>query len=74
VAHRNARLNVFGRELLCRRVKEQGWTVTSAARAAGVSRTTAGKWIRRYRLEGRPGPADRSSRPRPATDHAGPSR
>ena len=45
MAHRNARLNVFGRELLCRRIAEQGWTVSGAARAAGVSRATAGKWL-----------------------------
>jgi transposase InsO family protein len=64
MAHRNARLNVFGRELICRRVIEQGWTVTAAARAAGVSRTTAAKWLRRYREEGHCGLADRSSRPR----------
>ena len=64
MAHRNARLNVFGRELLCRRVAEQRWTVAAAAQAAGVSRTTAGKWIRRYRLEGSAGLGDRSSRPR----------
>jgi transposase InsO family protein len=64
VAHRNARLNVYGRELICRRVTEQGWTVTAAAAAAGVSRTTAGKWLARYRREGAAGLADRSSRPR----------
>ena len=72
MAHRNARLNVFGRELLCRRVEEQGWTVAAAAQAAGVSRTTAGKWIRRYRGEGVSGLADRSSRPRRLRAGVGP--
>ena len=64
MAHRNARLNLFGRELLCRRIVEEGWTVIAAASAAGVSRTTATKWLARYRCEGLSGLADRSSRPR----------
>jgi transposase InsO family protein len=72
MAHRNARLNVFGRELLCRRIAEQGWTVAAAAHAAGVSRTTASKWIRRYRLEGSAGLGDRSSRPRRLRAGVGP--
>jgi transposase InsO family protein len=72
MAHRNARLNVFGRELLCRRVCEQGWTVLAAATAAGVSRTTAAKWIRRYRHEGVAGLGDRSSRPRRLRAGVGP--
>lgn len=72
MAHRNARLNVFGRELLCRRIEEQGWTVTAAARAAGVSRTTAAKWVARYRREGLAGLADRSSRPRRLRAQVGP--
>jgi transposase InsO family protein len=63
MAHRNARLNVFGRELLCRRIAEHGWTVSGAAQAAGVSRATAAKWLSRYRREGLPGLLDRSSRP-----------
>src|SRR5512139_3734908 len=64
MAHRNARLTLFGRELLCRRIAEEGWTVSAAAQAAGVSRTTAGKWLARCRREGLAGLADRSSRPR----------
>ena len=64
MAHRNARLNVFGRELLCHRIVEEGWTVSAAASAAGVSRTTASKWLQRYRQAGSAGLADRSSRPR----------
>jgi transposase InsO family protein len=64
MAHGNARLNVFGRELLCRRIAEQGWNISAAAEAAGVSRTTASKWLRRYRDEGLAGLEDRSSRPR----------
>lgn len=63
MAHRTARLNEYGRLLLARRVIDEGWTVPTAARAQGVSRATGYKWVRRYRTEGLPGLADRSSRP-----------
>ncbi len=62
MSHPNARLTVHGRLLLVRRV-ESGWTVCAAAAAAGVSRQTAGKWVRRFREFGEPGLADASSRP-----------
>ena len=64
MAHRTARLNVFGRELLVSRVLTEGWTVSTAARAQGISRATGYKWVRRFRVEGRAGLFDRSSRPR----------
>jgi transposase InsO family protein len=48
---------------LVRRIREQGWTVSQAARAAGVSRQTVYKWLRRFEREGKPGLSDRSSRP-----------
>jgi len=64
VAHRTARLNVYGRELLVTRVLIEGWTVSTAARAQGISRATGYKWVRRFRAEGRAGLIDRSSRPR----------
>lgn len=57
------RLNEFGRALLVSRVEELGWSVPLAAEAAGVSRATVYKWLRRYRQEGVPGLRDRSSRP-----------
>ena len=60
--HGSARLNVFGRKTICQRVLEEGWTVTRAAWAAGVSRQTASKWLARYRCEGEPGLQDRSTR------------
>ena len=60
--HRNARTCPESRELLARRVLEEGWTLTAAAEAAGVSVPTARKWARRKArgesLE------DRSSAPR----------
>jgi transposase InsO family protein len=63
VAHRTARLNPFGRQLLIDRVLREGWTVATAAEAQGISRATGHKWVRRYRLEGPAGLVDRSSRP-----------
>jgi transposase InsO family protein len=62
MSHPNARLTIHGRLLLATRV-EEGWTVSAAARAAGVSRQTAGKWVRRYRESGTGGIRDASSRP-----------
>lgn len=63
MAHRTARLNVFGRQLLVTRVELDGWSIAKAAEAQGVSRQTAHKWVTRYRAEGWPGLEDRSSRP-----------
>ena len=39
--HKNARLTPQGRRPLVQRVAQQGWTVTSAAGAAGVSERQA---------------------------------
>jgi len=61
MAHRNARLSLHGRLLLCRRIEDEGWKVTAAAAALGVSRQTAWKWRRRFAAEGASGLADRSS-------------
>lgn len=63
MAHPKARLNVLGRELLVTRVTVLGWPVTTATDAQGISRATGYKWVRRFRAEGTPGLADRSSRP-----------
>lgn len=59
-----AHLTVFGRRLLISRVVEQGWPVAHAAKAQGVSRQCAHRWIARWRAEGEAGLVDRSSRPR----------
>jgi len=63
VAHPKAHLTVFGRQLLVARVAA-GWPAAHVAEQLGVSRATAYKWLRRYRLEGTAGLFDRSSRPR----------
>jgi transposase InsO family protein len=62
MSHPNARLTIHGRLIIAKRI-EAGWTVSAAARAAGVSRQTATKWVRRYREHGEPGLCDLSSRP-----------
>jgi transposase InsO family protein len=59
--HGNARLCPASRELLCRRVREDAWTVAEAASAAGVSERTAYRWLARFDA-GEP-MTDRSSRP-----------
>ena len=63
MAHPNARLLPCGRLLLVRRVLDDGWSVKSAAEAAGVSRTTVYRWIARFSAEGVAGLQDRSSAP-----------
>jgi transposase InsO family protein len=62
-SHKHARLTARGRALLVERVLRQGWRLSTAAEAAGVSRATAGKWLKRFRAEGAAGLADRSSKP-----------
>lgn len=61
--HGSARLSVHSRLTIATRVIEQGWSVTAAAQAAGISRQTASKWVGRFRAEGAPGLRDRSTRP-----------
>ena len=60
--HENARTTPVSRQLLVRRVLEDGWGVAEAASALGISRRTAYKWLRRYAEEGRAGLGDRSCR------------
>jgi len=49
--------------LAVRRLEQEGWTLTRAAEAAGVSVRTISKWRCRYRAEGERGLLDRSSAP-----------
>jgi transposase InsO family protein len=62
--HGNAALSLNRRRVLCLRVLEQGWSLTSAAAAAEVSVRCARKWVGRYRAEAELGLLDRSSAPR----------
>jgi transposase InsO family protein len=55
---------VLGRQLLVNRVLIDGWKPADAAKAMGVSRQTAYKWLRRFHDEGAAGLEDRTSAPR----------
>ena len=69
MSHRNARLNFLGRLLLVQRIRVDGWAVAHAAKAQGVSRQCAHRWVARYDAEGEAGLYDR-----PCTPHFTPSR
>jgi len=60
VPHANACLTPRGRLVLVERIAD-GWPVSRAARAAGISRQTGSKWWNRYRREGEFGLIDRRS-------------
>ncbi len=62
--HKNARLTPLGRDVMITRIEEQGWPVSRAAQAAGVSARTAYTWLGRHRLGGERRLHDRSSAPR----------
>jgi transposase len=64
MSHRNARLTPRGRLLLVERVRLQGMPVAHVAKAMGVSRQCAHRWVARFDAEGALGLEDRSSRPR----------
>lgn len=59
--HGNARLTPVGRDLMCRRVRYDGWTVTEAAEAAGCSERTCYRWLSRF--DAGEAMTDRSSAP-----------
>src|SRR3954462_6778233 len=71
--HANAALSWSGRRELARRVVDQGWTLTAAAEAAGVSVGCARKWVGRYRAGDRR-LLDRSSAPRRVFNRTCPER
>ncbi|MFD7282408.1 IS481 family transposase [Streptomyces sp. NPDC059862] len=71
MSHPHARLTVHGRRLLVDRVRA-GRPVAHVADEMGISRTTAHKWVRRWRAEGDAGLYDRTSRPR-TTPHRTPA-
>jgi transposase InsO family protein len=60
--HGNAKLTPFQRDLLCVRVRDDGWTVKRAAEAAGCAQRTAYRWLARY--DAREPMTDRSSAPK----------
>jgi transposase InsO family protein len=62
--HANAPLGPKGRAIMVRRVLALRIALRAAPAAAGVRAKTAGKWVRRYRVEGEAGLLDHSSAPR----------
>jgi transposase len=62
--HASAALSWSGRRKLVERVVDQGWSLSAAATAAGVSTRCARKWVARYREQGAQGLVDRCSAPR----------
>jgi transposase InsO family protein len=63
MAHRNARLTVHGRRLLVERIRVEGQAVAHVAKAMGISRQCAHRWVARFDAEGDAGLIDRTSRP-----------
>jgi transposase InsO family protein len=65
--HANAKTCPNSRRLLVKRIEKKGWSLATAAEAAGVSERSARKWLARWRDEGEVGLRDRSSAPRRPT-------
>jgi len=61
--HRNAKTTPAMRALIVQRIRQERWTPTAAAVAAGISVRTTYKWLRRHRLGGAAALEDGSSRP-----------
>ena len=56
------------------RVVSDGWSITDAAEAAGISQRSACKWLKRFREEGEAGLLDRSSTPGRSPTRTAPER
>ena len=70
MSHRNARLTFYGRCLLVERVNA-GQAVAHVAKAMGVSRQCAHRWVKRHEQDGEEGLHDRSSRPHCSPNQTG---
>nr|WHW29152.1 putative transposase [uncultured bacterium] len=71
MSHRNARLTAHGRRLIVERV-QAGQPVSHVAKAMGVSRQCAHRWINRFNEAGEDGLEDRSSRPHNSPNQTAP--
>ncbi len=72
MSHRNARLTPRSHLLLVERVRAHGMPVAHVAKAMGVSRQCAHRWVKRFDEERLAGLEDRSSRPRRCPNATGP--
>ena len=72
MSHANAALTPRARLRLAQLVVDRGWTHAAAAKMFMVAPRTAKKWADRYRVEGRAGMLDRSSRPRTSPSKTSP--
>ena len=66
--HQNAKTCPASRRLLCRRVEQEGWSLRSAAEAAGLSERRASQWLARWRA------GDRELQDRASVAHTIPGR
>ena len=64
LVHARAPLSPIGRRRVVDRVVVEGWSVTEAAEAAGVTDRTVFRWLARFRAEGQAGLVDRRPVPR----------
>lgn len=48
--HARARTCPISRELIAKRVIEEGWTQSRAAEAAGITPRTVARWVAHYRV------------------------
>ena len=71
MSHRNARLTPFARRLIVERV-QAGQPVAHVAKAMGVSRQCAHRWLNRFDEAGDDGLVDRSSRPHSSPNQTAP--
>ena len=72
--HANAPLSPIGRRRVVDRVVVEGWSVTAAAEAAGVSERTVYRWLARFRVRGSGLVDRRRCRSDPAQDAGRPGR
>lgn len=71
--HANARSSPYIRRLLVHRVLHEGWSLAGAAKAVGLSRTSARRWLQRFLAEGEHGLQDRTCRPHRSPKRTGAS-
>src|SRR5215217_2727364 len=64
LVHARAPLSPIGRRRVVDRVVVEGWSVTDAAAAAGVTDRTVFRWLARFRIDGQDGLVDRRPVPR----------